>query len=236
MLPSCLWVGDAVVVPSINSFSDEAQAHTTMNRYLRAICLAVSCACSPLVVSAGGPLLIDHRLSLDESGIWARRNQQAVQDLSALAVVGGALWEGNDTRLGRTFWKATDAMLLADGTAAVAKLAFRRVRPIDGNDPNAWFKSSHDQSFPSGEVTHISAIVTPFIVEYASEHPAVWGLAALPVYVGVARMKSQAHWQSDVLAGMALGGGIGYYMQTRESAWTASVLPRGMTIGFKRRF
>jgi membrane-associated phospholipid phosphatase len=68
------------------------------------------------------------------------------------------------------------------------------------------------------------------------DHPAVWALAALPVYVGEARMKSQAHWQTDVLAGMALGGGIGYYMQKRDSAWTATVLPRGMTIGLKRSF
>ena len=179
---------------------------------------------------------IDHMLSLDESGIWARRNQLAVQNLSALAVVGGAAWEGNDTRLGKSFWKAADSMIVADGAAGLAKMVFRRQRPADGNDPDAWFKTSKDKSFPSGEVTHIAAIVTPFIVEYGNEHPAVWGLAALPGYVGIARMKSQAHWQTDVLASMALGGGVGYYMQMHESAWSAAVLPRGMTIGMKRAF
>jgi len=60
-------------------------------------------------------------------------------------------------------------------------------------------------------VTHITAIVTPFIEEYGQDHPAIWALAALPLYDGLARMKSQAHWQSDVLAGMALGVGTGLY-------------------------
>jgi hypothetical protein len=49
-------------------------------------------------------------------------------------------------------------------------------------------------------------------------------------------MESQAHWQMDVLAGAPLGGGIGYCLQKRDSACTASVLPRRMTIGFKRQF
>ncbi|MGZ5785134.1 MAG: phosphatase PAP2 family protein [Ramlibacter sp.] len=205
-------------------------------KLLHVCCVAAACSIGPPAFAAGGPLGIDHRLALDETGIWARSNQLAVQDLSALAVIGGALWEGNDSRLGRTFWKATDAMLLADLSAAVAKDVFRRARPIQGNNPNDWFGSSSNKSFPSGEVAHITAIVTPFITEYGSEHPAVWALAALPAYVGVARMKSQAHWQTDVLAGMALGGGIGYYMQKRDSAWTATVLPHGLTVGFKRSF
>ena len=205
-------------------------------RLLRVCCVAAACSIGPQAFAAGGPLGIDHRLALDENGVWTRSNQLAVQDLSALAVIGGALWEGNDSRLGKTFWKATDAMLLANLSAAVAKDVFRRARPIQGNNPNDWFGSSSNKSFPSGEVTHITAIVTPFIAEYGSEHPAVWALAALPAYVGVARMKSQAHWQTDVLASMALGGGIGYYMQRRDSAWTATVLPHGLTVGFKRSF
>jgi hypothetical protein len=201
------------------------------------ICLmAASCGFTPMAFAGGGPLGIDHILPLDESGIWSHSNQSAVQNISAVAVLGGALWEGNDTRLGKTFWKATDAMLFADVSATVAKSIFRRSRPMDGNHPDDWFGASSNKSFPSAGVTHISAIVTPFIVEYGHDHPAVWGLAALPIYVGVARMKSREHWQTDVLAGMALGGGIGYYMQTRESSWTATVVPRGMTVGFKRSF
>jgi membrane-associated phospholipid phosphatase len=61
-------------------------------------------------------------------------------------------------------------------------------------------------------------------------------LAALPLYVGAARLKSQAHWQTDVLAGAALGAGIGYFESTRNSAWSATVLPRGVTVGLSKRF
>jgi hypothetical protein len=188
------------------------------------------------VFAAEGPLGIDHRINFDESGIWTRSNQRAVQSISAATVVGGALWEGNDSRLGRTFWKASESMLIADASAEGLKRVFRRARPKQGNDPNEWFGPSSHQSFPSGEVAHITAVVTPFIAEYGHDHPAVWGLAALPLYVGVARMKSQAHWQTDVLASAALGAGIGYYESTRESAWTATVLPRGITVGLRKQF
>jgi undecaprenyl-diphosphatase len=193
-------------------------------------------AFSSCVYAAGGPLGIDHELRFDQHGIWARSNQRAVQDLSAAVVLGGALWEGNDTRLGRTFWKASESMVIADVAAEGLKRVTRRARPIEGNNPNHWWGRGSHRSFPSGEVTHISAVVTPFIAEYGHDHPSVWALAALPVYVGAARLKSQAHWQTDVLAGAALGAGIGYYEFTRDSAWSAMVLPHGLTVGFKMKF
>jgi len=145
-------------------------------------------------INAQGLLGIDHRLNFDNSGIWSRSNQKTLEMGSALIVVGGALWEGNDTRLGKTFWKSTESMLMGDALAQAGKLVFRRQRPIDGNDAGAWFQSStHNKSFPSGEVTHITAIVTPFIAEYGNDNPAVWALSTLPIYDGIARMKSQAH-------------------------------------------
>jgi len=208
-----------------------------MSRLLRrASALLMGLAICGGAAAASGPLGIDHRLQFDESGVWARSNQRAVQTLSALTVVGGALWEGDDTRLGRTFWKATESMVAADLAAEGLKRVTRRARPEQGNDPNDWFGPGGHRSFPSGEVAHISAVVTPFIAEYGRDRPAVWGLAALPLYVGAARMKGQAHWQTDVLAGAALGAGIGYYESTRDSAWTATVAPRGVTVGLKARF
>jgi membrane-associated phospholipid phosphatase len=193
-------------------------------------------ALSSSVLAAAGPLGIDHELRFDQHGIWARSKQAAVQDLSAAVVIGGALWEGNETRLGRTFWKASESMLAGDVAAEGLKRVTRRARPIQGNNPNDWWGAGSHRSFPSGEVTHISAVVTPFIAEYGHDHPSVWALGALPLYVGVARLKSQAHWQTDVLAGAALGAGIGYYESSRDSAWSASVMPRGLAIGFKTMF
>jgi membrane-associated phospholipid phosphatase len=204
----------------------------TMSRLLLNASVLAATAAIPWSALAG----IDHRLPLDESGIWARSNQRAVQSGSALLVIGGALWEGNETRLGRTFWKSTESMVAADLAAEGLKRITRRARPNQGNNPNDWFGPSDHRSFPSSEVAHITAVVTPFIAEYGRDNPAVWGLAALPLYVGVARLKHQAHWQTDVLAGAALGAGVGVYESTRESAWAATVLPRGITIGFSKRF
>ncbi|MGE3346880.1 MAG: phosphatase PAP2 family protein [Ramlibacter sp.] len=185
---------------------------------------------------AGGPLGLDHRLNRDDSGIWSPGKQNTLKYGSALVVLGGALWEGSDTRLGRTFFKATDAMVMADAVALLGKSTLRRQRPRDGNDPNAWGGSPGGHSFPSGEVTHITAIVTPFIAEYHDDHPAVWALAALPLYSGVARLKNQAHWQTDVLAGMALGVATGLYAQGRDEAWSVKLLPHGFSVGLSRRF
>ena len=85
------------------------------------------------------------------------------------------------------------------------KYAFSRARPYQGNNPNAWFKGSGNQSFPSGEVTLQASFVTPFIANYGRQDPWIWALEALPVYDAFARLKSQAHWQTDVIAGWALG-------------------------------
>jgi undecaprenyl-diphosphatase len=41
---------------------------------------------------------IDHKVQFDDSGIWARSNQRVVEAGTVLAVVGGALWEGSESR------------------------------------------------------------------------------------------------------------------------------------------
>jgi predicted nucleic acid-binding protein len=84
--------------------------------------------------------------------------------------------------LGHTFWQDIDATALSGVAAQVLKYAVGRARPYQGDDPNAFFKGSHYQSFPSGEVTLQAAFVTPLIVNYYQEDPWVWALEALPVY------------------------------------------------------
>lgn len=205
----------------------------TCKVWIAACCLTLNGATAAM--AADGPLGIDHRLSFDEQGIWNRSNQLAVRNLSAAAVIAGAAWEGSETRLGRTFWKSAEAMLIANASAELLKRSTGRPRPRQG-EPDQWFQSGPYRSFPSGEVTHITAVVTPFIAEYGREQPLVWALAALPAYVGTARLKSQAHWQTDVLGGAALGAALGYYEYSRTSAWAVTVLPRGVTVGLKTAF
>lgn len=191
---------------------------------------------APGARAADGPLGIDHRLRYDDSGIWKRRNQVLLQDATALVVVAGALWEGDDTRLGHTFWQSLDSVLMGSVASEGLKYAFSRSRPAQTDDPNRWFQGHSNKSFPSGEVMEITTAITPFVLEYARDYPAVWALELLPVYDAVARVKLRAHWQSDVLASFAIGTAIGVYAHSRSSSLTVGVLPRGVTIGWKKSF
>lgn len=184
----------------------------------------------------GGPLGIDHAWALDQSGIWARHYQTALQ-FSVIAVeVGGALWLGNDDRLGHTFWQTIDSSVVAGIASQALKLTFSRARPNQGNDPDKWFQGRCCESFPSGEVTLQASFVTPLIVNYRNDTPWIWALELLPLYDSIARLKSQAHWQTDVLAGWALGSAVGYWSASRKTPIFVQVLPRGVSIGLSKRF
>ena len=204
-----------------------------------ATCLALCAACLMLPFSsyAGSGLLgLDHQVNRSDTGIWSRNNQLALELGSAITVVGGSLWEGSDSRLGNTFWRSMDSMVMGAVASSTAKLVFQRKRPVQGEGPDAWFKGRDASSFPSGEATHITAIVVPFIAEYSEDHPLIWSLAALPVYDAVARVKSLGHWQSDVIAGIALGTAIGVYSHNRKDSLLVDILPDGLSVGIKTRF
>ena len=187
--------------------------------------------------AADGPLGIDHRLNKDdEGGFWWRDAQQAIFYGLMARSVSGALIEGTETRLGLTFWRAAESGGFAVIGAGVLKRVFTRPRPSQRNDPDLWFERNQYQSFPSGETAFATAVVTPFIIEYAHECPGVWALAAIPTYVGIARLKSQAHWQTDVLTSVALGVATGYLTSQREHPLTLSFQPGGVFVGLRYRW
>lgn len=187
-------------------------------------------------IASGGPLGIDHRLHYDNSGIWKRTNQKALMYGTIVTVAGGALAFGDNDKLGDTFWRSVDSLVIAGVGAQAMKYTFQRERPSQTSNPNEFFKGTGAQSFPSGEVAAISAAVTPFIVSYGDEHPAVYALALLPAYDAVARMKTRGHWQSDVLVGAALGTGIGIWASHRKSPLILGWLPGGFQVGLVHHF
>ncbi|MBU6259098.1 MAG: phosphatase PAP2 family protein [Burkholderiales bacterium] len=186
--------------------------------------------------AGGGPLGIDHEIALDQGGIWARRNQLGLEYGVVAVEFAGALWLGNDDALGHSLWQSIDASAFSSATAFVLKRAFGRARPNAGLGPDAWGRGSCCQSFPSGEVTLQAAFVTPLIVAHREAHPWVWALEALPAYDAVARMKSRAHWQTDVLAGWALGTAAGYWAASRRVPFFVQWMPHGLSVGYARRF
>ena len=186
-------------------------------------------------LAAGGPLGIDREWRYDGSGIWNRQYQNAlVYGLLGGELI-GAVWEGGETRLGRTLWQSVDASAAGAVASEALKYAFSRVRPIDsGGDPNLWFKGRGNQSFPSGEVTATTAVITPLVLEYGHDHPLAYALELLPAYDAIARMKVQAHWQTDVLAGFAIGASAGWLAHRNpNSPYVLRIMPHGIYVGLK---
>jgi len=190
---------------------------------------------APTCLFGGGPFGIDHEWSYENSGIWKRDYQEALEyGLIALEVCGG-LWYGGETLLGRTLWQSIDASAASGIATHIMKYGLARVRPVDsgpGGDPDLWFKGKRNKSFPSAEVSEVSSIVTPFVLRYGLMNGAVYVLALLPAYDGVARMKVQAHWPSDVIAGFALGTALGWLAcRNRGKPYLLRVMPRAIHAG-----
>ena len=213
----------------------ESKKRTRSGRWGRLATAAASLAVAA-AHAGGGPFGIDHRLDVDDSGIWKRRNQLILQNLAPLVVVAGALWEGDGTRFGHTSWQAIDALAIGTVASTGLKLAFSRERPSQTDDPNRWFQGHGRKSFPSGEVMEITTAVTPFVLEYGAEYPAVYALELLPIYDAIARVKVRGHWQSDVLASFAIGTAVGAYAHSRPSSLAVGILPGGFSVGWKKRF
>ena len=174
---------------------------------------------------------LDHVVTPTNSGIWASRYTQGLEYAAIGTEVAGALWFGGEGQPGRTFWQTIDSSIFSAATAQGMKWAFGRERPSQTSSPNEWFKGTRFQSFPSGEVTLQASFVTPFIMNYAERQPWIWALEILPAYDAVARVKQGAHWQTDVIAGWALGTGFGYLAARKESPFFLTVLPHTLTVG-----
>lgn len=182
---------------------------------------------------SAGATGIDHRWNEDDSGIWSHRVQKTVLGASLAGLAGAAVWEGGESRLGKTLWRSIDSTLLAGAIANGAKPLFGRMRPGETDNPNQWFKGGH-HSFPSGDVATLSGLVAPFVLEYRRDHPAVYALELLPAYDAIARIKVRAHWQTDVLASFALGLATGNNAHQRDNPVVLGVLPHGFSVGIRR--
>lgn len=198
--------------------------------------LVLSVAALPCAAQNCGWSRIDRLVDENSSGLWNPNVYRSVLSAASFAGLGGALWEGAETRLGKTMWQGVDSQLIAGVTAEAGKRIFTRARPYQGDNPCLWRQGKAFDSFPSGETSLAAALVTPYVLEYGADHPAVYAMLALPLWVGTARVKNQAHWQSDVLAGWAVGGLSGWLSHSLETPILIQILPDGFAIGFKAQF
>ncbi|QGZ41485.1 undecaprenyl-diphosphatase [Pseudoduganella flava] len=198
---------------------------------IRSLISLLLCWLCLLGTLAHADTLLDRRTSGTPSPLW--RHADFVSNTALIATVAGAIWLGSEDGAGRAMWQGAEGFVLADVAADGLKRVFGRERPSETDDPGLWFK--HGRSFPSGHVASTAAAVTPLILEFADEYPAVWLLAAVPAYEMVSRVETRSHWQTDVLAGLALGVAVGY-VEHRHGPWTLRAIPGGVYVGFRKAF
>jgi membrane-associated phospholipid phosphatase len=198
--------------------------------------LGVALTTLPAAAQNCGWSRIDHTVSYDASGVWNPNVYRGLVGVLTAAQIGGAVWEGSDTRFGKTMWQGIDSEIIAGVSATAGKYIFTRARPSDGNNPCLWFQGGSNYSFPSGEASVAAALVTPYILEYGGDYPATYALMLLPLYVGAGRIKNQAHWQTDVLAGWAVGGLSGWFAHSRDVPIMIQLLPHGFQVGYGKQF
>jgi len=193
---------------------------------------------TPAAAEGGKGFLGIDRFDENESrGIFSRPNQKRLDNLVIAGMVGTALWEGSTTPLGKAMWESVDATMTSGVTVEAMKRVFARPRPMQNSDPRIWFDGAGKRSFPSAETALMTAFATPLILSFHEEHPATWGLIALPVYMGKARMGSQGHWLTDVLAGTGIGFAMGYLAHERDQPLVLQLTGNGgVYVGLKVRF
>ncbi len=102
--------------------------------------------------------------------------------------------ESHTAKLAVTSWSATALMTFA------LKSAFNRERP-ERDSPR------YNSSFPSGHTANWFSLATVYAVKYPKFAIPLYATGAL---VGLSRIYQGEHYPSDVLAGAAIGIGIGY--------------------------
>ncbi len=200
--------------------------------------ISLSLIPSRLSLACGGPIGIDCRIPYDNAGIWYRPAQIGVLNGMIAGEIIGGLWEGGDTKLGKTFWQSIDASAANGVSMLLLKESFRRERPLATDNPDLFFQGTNgwSSSFPSSDVSAIASMVSPFIFEYHDEHPSVYFLEALPAWDAMARMKTWGHWPSDVLAGWAIGTAWAYWAYKRPTPLLLSFFPDGVSVGLRYRW
>ena len=141
----------------------------------------------------------------------------------------------NDARARETGLLSAEA--LADGllVGGGLKVITQRARPAGGRERSEFFDGG--SSFPSGHSTQAWAVATVIASEYHDRRGVQIAAFATATAVSVARFTEGKHYLSDVIAGSALGYGIGkyvYHKRHRESVdsteeasklWWPSITP-----------
>jgi membrane-associated phospholipid phosphatase len=129
--------------------------------------------------------------------------------ISALFYLTGRI--RHDKRAKETGLLAAEALINSTIVSNALKGVSQRQRPQVDHSSGEFFDGG--SSFPSGHAINSWALATIIASEYGPRHPAVrYAAYALASAVSISRYTGRKHFLSDVLAGSALGYGIGRYV------------------------
>ena len=186
-----------------------------------------------ILVSSLQAYRLDTKVTKDDTGFWGAHYN--VPKYSVYTIIAVTMYEGTESRLGMTSWKALESGVLSQILAEGTKKVTGRERPRNTESASDWGNADGD-SFFSGHVSGMTALVTPYILEYQEDYPAVHALWLLPAYQMVGRVKAQAHWQSDVIVGALVGFATGYFINSREYPFSLYFDEDKVVLGLKHRF
>jgi hypothetical protein len=162
---------------------------------------------------------LHHHFTRRVTNTLAAKDSTDLKDaLPAAALLAGAWVAGtvSDAGGGKTApWTMGEAAVLAAGTTYVLKAVAGRERPNQTVDPNRWRMGG--SSFPSLHVSAAFALGTAFAESGAEDtrwltRTIGYGVAGL---TAMNRLKHNAHWLSDTVAGAALGAATGLFVVHR---------------------
>jgi hypothetical protein len=117
-------------------------------------------------------------------------------------------------------WQMLEAAGFSSATSYLLKYAAGRERPDVTSDPNQW--RSGGDSFPSLHTTAAFAIGTVLAESGNDRYRWVrrflgYGMAG---YTGYARLKHNAHWLSDTVAGAGIGMSTAHFVMDRHDGYS----------------
>jgi len=146
-----------------------------------------------------------------------------LQDALPTAAVVAATWAYanliSDSAGRREAWAMIESAALSTVPVYALKYAVGRERPDQTSDPNAWRKGGGD-SFPSWHATAAFAVGTVLAESGNDDYRWVrrllgYGLGGVTSFE---RLKHNAHWLSDTVAGAALGAASAHFAMKRANA------------------
>ena len=150
-------------------------------------------------------------------------NSHEVQDIVPTVAVVGLTWSyamlSDNTNGRRETGAMVEAAALSAATAYALKYIIAREGPDQTSNPNQWFKG-HGDTFPSFHSTAAFAVGTVLAESGNDEYRWLRRLLGygLGVVTSYERLKHNAHWLSDTVAGAAIGGATANFTMHRRYA------------------